>query len=63
VKGTLFGDCNPTHDIPKLMALYRKGDLKLDELVTRTYTLKHINGGYDDLLNGKNVRGVLIHEH
>ncbi len=63
VKGTLFGDCNPTYDIPKLLELYRKGDLKLDELVTRTYTLDQINEGYDDLLNGKNVRGVLIHEH
>jgi alcohol dehydrogenase (nicotinoprotein) len=39
VKGTLFGDCNPTYDIPKLRELYRTGDLKLDELVTRTYIL------------------------
>jgi Zn-dependent alcohol dehydrogenase len=63
VKGTLFGDCNPTYDISKLLELYRKGDLKLDELVTRTYTLDQINEGYDDLLNGNNVRGVLVHEH
>jgi alcohol dehydrogenase (nicotinoprotein) len=48
---------------PKLLELYRTGDLELDELVTRTYTLDQINEGYDDLLNGKNVRGVLVHEH
>ena len=63
VKGTLFGDCNPTTDIPMLLGLYQSGDLKLDELITKTYTLDQINEGYDDLLAGKNVRGVLIHEH
>ena len=25
VKGSLFGDCNPTYDIPKLLGLYRAG--------------------------------------
>ena len=35
----------------------------LDELVTETYTLDQINQGYQDLLDGKNVRGVIIHEH
>jgi Zn-dependent alcohol dehydrogenase len=63
VKGSLFGDCNPTTDIPKILGLYQSGDLKLDELITRTYTLDQVNEGYDDLLDGKNVRGVLIHEH
>ena len=63
VKGTLFGDCNPTTDIPMLLGLYQSGDLKLDELITKTYTLDQINEGYDDLLAGKNVRGVLVHEH
>ena len=63
VKGTLFGDCNPTYDIPRLLGLYRAGDLKLDELITRTYTLDQVNEGYDDLLAGKNVRGVIVHQH
>jgi S-(hydroxymethyl)glutathione dehydrogenase/alcohol dehydrogenase len=63
IKGSLFGDCNPTTDIPKILDLYRDGDIKLDELITRTYTLEQVNEGYDDLLNGKNVRGVMVHEH
>jgi S-(hydroxymethyl)glutathione dehydrogenase/alcohol dehydrogenase len=63
VKGTLLGDCNPTTDIPRLLGLYRSGDLKLDELVSRTYSLEQINQGYDDLLNGEIIRGVLVHEH
>ncbi len=63
IKGSLFGDCNPTTDIPKILGLYRAGDLKLDELVTRTYTLEQVNEGYEDLMSGKNVRGVIVHEH
>ena len=63
VKGTLFGSANPMHDIPKLLGLYRAGKLKLDELITRRYTLDEVNQGYRDLLDGKNIRGVLIHEH
>jgi alcohol dehydrogenase (nicotinoprotein) len=63
IKGSLFGDCNPTTDIPKILGLYQSGDLKLDEIITRTYTLDQVNEGYDDLLNGKNIRGVLVHDH
>ena len=63
VKGSLFGDCNPTTDIPKILGLYQSGDIKLDEIITKTYTLDQVNEGYEDLLNGKNVRGVIIHEH
>src|ERR1700759_1577050 len=63
VKGSLFGDCNPTTDIPKILGLYQAGDLKLDEIIPRTYKLEEVNEGYDDLMAGKNVRGVMVHEH
>ncbi len=63
LKGSLFGDCNPTSDIPRILGLYQSGDLKLDEIITQTYTLDQVNEGYDDLLNGKNVRGVVVHSH
>ena len=63
VVGSLFGDCNPTTDIPKILGLYQSGDIKLDEIITRTYRLDEVNEGYDDLMNGKNVRGVIVHEH
>jgi len=63
VLGSLFGDCNPAWDITKMLDLYRAGKLKLDELVTRTYSLSEINQGYEDLEQGKNIRGVIVHEH
>ena len=63
MKGSLFGDCNPTTDIPKILGLYQAGDIKLDEIITRTYTLDEVHEGYDDLLAGKNVRGIVVHSH
>ncbi|RUP31148.1 MAG: NDMA-dependent alcohol dehydrogenase [Mycolicibacterium sp.] len=61
IKGTLFGSCNPQYDIIKLLRMYDAGELKLDELVTTTYALEQINQGYQDLVDGKNIRGVIIH--
>jgi S-(hydroxymethyl)glutathione dehydrogenase/alcohol dehydrogenase len=63
VQGAIFGACNPLHDVPRLLGLYRSGDLKLDELLTRRYRLEDVNQGYQDMLDGKNIRGVIIHEH
>jgi S-(hydroxymethyl)glutathione dehydrogenase/alcohol dehydrogenase len=63
VRGALFGDSNPLYDIPMLLGLYRSGDLKLDELITSRYRLDEVNRAYQDLEAGKNIRGVIIHEH
>ena len=58
VRGVVFGAANPRFDIPNLLALYKAGQLKLDELITRTYPLDQINQGYQDMLDGVNIRGV-----
>jgi alcohol dehydrogenase (nicotinoprotein) len=63
VQGAVFGGCNPLYDVPRLLDLYRAGDLKLDELITRRYSLDEVNQGYTDMLEGKNIRGVIIHDH
>lgn len=62
IKGTLFGSSNPQYDIVRLLRMYDTGHLKLDELVTTTYSLEEVNQGYQDLRNGKNIRGVIVHE-
>jgi alcohol dehydrogenase (nicotinoprotein) len=62
IQGNVFGMCNPLYDIPNLLGLYRAGQLKLDELITRRYSLDEINQGYTDLDDGKLIRGVIIHE-
>ena len=57
--GCLFGNANPRYDIPRLLALYMDGKLKLDEMVTTEYTLDEINKGYQDMRDGKNIRGLI----
>ncbi|MCU0270946.1 MAG: NDMA-dependent alcohol dehydrogenase [Acidimicrobiales bacterium] len=59
VKGTIYGSSNPRAAIPGLLSLYREGVLKLDELVTRRYTLDQVNQGYQDMRDGLNIRGVI----
>ena len=62
VKGTIFGSLNPRADIPRLLDMYRVGDLKLDELITRRYTLDQINEGYQAMRDGENIRGVIVYD-
>ena len=52
--------CQPAPANPRALELYRKGSLKLRELITRTYRLDEINRGYADLEAGKNLRGVVV---
>ncbi|GAA1828179.1 NDMA-dependent alcohol dehydrogenase [Pseudonocardia ailaonensis] len=63
LRGTIYGGCNPRADIPRLIRLYGSGHLKLDELVSATYPLEEINQGYTDMIDGKNIRGVVTHQH
>ena len=62
LQGAIFGGGNPRYDIPKLLGLYREGQLKLDELITQTYRLEDINQGYADMNAGKNLRGVVMYD-
>jgi NDMA-dependent alcohol dehydrogenase len=59
VTGTMLGHAQPRIDIPRLLRLYQRGELKLDEMVSRTYRLDEINTGYDDLRAGRNLRGLI----
>ncbi len=61
IKGTIFGSLNPRADIPRLLDMYRDGQLKLDELITNRYTLDEINDGYQAMRDGTNIRGVVVH--
>jgi NDMA-dependent alcohol dehydrogenase len=60
IQGSLFGASNPSSDILRQAQMYRDGKLKLDELVTATYTLDQVAQGYEDMHAGKNIRGVVL---
>jgi S-(hydroxymethyl)glutathione dehydrogenase / alcohol dehydrogenase len=59
IKGCLYGSESPRTQIPRLLNLYREGILKLDELITETYSLDQVNQGYADLAVGRILRGVI----
>jgi len=61
--GSLYGEANPRADIPRLLNLYRDGQLLLDETVTHEYKLAEVNEGYEDMRQGRNIRGVVLHAH
>jgi NDMA-dependent alcohol dehydrogenase len=59
LRGVIFGAGSPRAAIPELLRMYRDGKLKLDELITQRYTLDEINEGYQDMRDGKNIRGLI----
>ena len=59
LKGCLFGSGNPRADIPRILSLYREGQLKLDEMVSRTYPLDQVTEGYADQAAGRILRGIV----
>jgi S-(hydroxymethyl)glutathione dehydrogenase / alcohol dehydrogenase len=61
LQGTIFGGGNPQRDIPLLLSMYQAGRLNLDDMVTRRYSLEQINEGYQDMLEGRNIRGVICY--
>ncbi|KAB7730435.1 alcohol dehydrogenase catalytic domain-containing protein [Rudanella paleaurantiibacter] len=56
----LYGQCRPDIDFPILQRLYETGALLLDELITRTYTLDELQTAFDDMLAGRNAKGVVV---
>jgi NDMA-dependent alcohol dehydrogenase len=62
LQGSLYGTTNSRNDIPLIADLYRRGELKLDQLITRTYALEDINAAFQDMREGKNIRGVIMYE-
>lgn len=58
--GSMYGSARPSTDFPRLLALYKQNRLKLDELVTATYSIDEVNRAFDDMQGGVNARGVIV---
>ena len=61
LQGAIFCGLSPRAAIPELLSLYGEGQLQLDELVTTKYALEDINQGYQDMRDGKNIRGMIVY--
>ena len=58
--GCCYGSARPQQDFPRLIGLYRSGRLKLDELITRTYSIDEAPQAFADLIEGREGRGVIM---
>ena len=58
----LYGGCVPSRDFPRIFEHYRRGELMLDELVTRTYRLEELGRAMEDMLSGRNAKGAIVFE-
>jgi NDMA-dependent alcohol dehydrogenase len=59
IKGCWYGSSNVQKDVPKLIDLYKKGDLKLDELISRTIPLAEVNDAFAAMQTGEVARTVI----
>jgi Zn-dependent alcohol dehydrogenase len=57
--GSLYGSSNPAVDLPRLLDLYRTGQLPLDQLVGETYPLEGLEKAYDGLRGGAVGRAII----
>jgi NDMA-dependent alcohol dehydrogenase len=60
LQGSYFGSCVPRVDFPRMLQLYMSGRLKLDELITRRYSIDQAPQAFKDLEEGRNARGVIV---
>ncbi len=59
IKGSYIGTCVPVRDVPNYIALYRRGRLPVDRLMSGVLSLDEINAGFDRLHEGRAVRQII----
>ncbi|HKN26800.1 MAG TPA: zinc-binding dehydrogenase, partial [Roseiarcus sp.] len=60
ILGSKMGSARPLIDVPKIVALYREGRLKLDEFITGRYPLERINDAVASSRSGAALRNVIV---
>jgi Zn-dependent alcohol dehydrogenase len=60
ILGSKMGSARPVVDVPKIVALYRDGRLKLDELITARFPFERINDALDSSRSGRAIRNVIV---
>jgi S-(hydroxymethyl)mycothiol dehydrogenase len=54
-----YGDCLPTRDFPLLAQMYLRGELLLDELITRRIALEEVQSAFESMERGETLRSVI----
>jgi S-(hydroxymethyl)glutathione dehydrogenase/alcohol dehydrogenase len=58
--GAYYGLASPHETFRTMIDLYRKGDLLINEIIQRRYSLDQINEGFAALERGEDGRGVIV---
>jgi S-(hydroxymethyl)glutathione dehydrogenase/alcohol dehydrogenase len=61
VKGCWYGSSNVRDDVPKLLGLWKRGDLKLEELISREVGVEDVNDAFKAMESGEVARSVIEH--
>jgi NDMA-dependent alcohol dehydrogenase len=61
IKGCWYGSSDVRRDVPKLVDLYQKGELKLDELISRTISIEQVNDAFAAMKTGEVARSVIAY--
>jgi len=59
LKGSYLGSGVPSRDIPRFLALNRRGKLPVEKLLTHRMPLEAINEGFDRLADGTAIRQIV----
>jgi Zn-dependent alcohol dehydrogenase len=57
--GSVYGSAVPQRDVPRLVDLYRKGELRLEPMITRRIRLEQVNEAFDAMSRGEGARSVI----
>jgi len=57
--GSLLGSCNGHYDVPRFLALWRKGALDLESMISHRRPIADVNLGLDDMRQNRGLRTVL----
>ncbi|MBM3948958.1 MAG: Zn-dependent alcohol dehydrogenase [SAR202 cluster bacterium] len=60
--GSMYGSTRPHVDFARYVQLYKTGKLKLDEFITKRFTLNQVNDAFDAMAKGQVARSVLLFE-
>ena len=59
IMGSPCGTTSPHRDIPRIIDLYRRGEILLDELVSSTHPIEEFDQVVHEMESGTLARGVL----
>jgi Zn-dependent alcohol dehydrogenase len=60
LRGSYLGSCVPKRDLPRLLALYQRGRLPVERILSGLLSLEELNEGFDRLASGHAMRQVVM---